>query len=64
MATSGPDPKSVLIGLQDKGTRVRSGNTGVFNPLIRWQALEQDSLPSLRSYLGARSNFTFSRSIA
>jgi photosystem II stability/assembly factor-like uncharacterized protein len=31
MATSGADPKSVLIGLQDNGTRIRSGNTGVFN---------------------------------
>ena len=31
MATSGVDPKSVLIGLQDNGTRIRSGNTGVFN---------------------------------
>lgn len=31
MATSGSDPKSVLIGLQDNGTRIRSGNTGVFN---------------------------------
>jgi photosystem II stability/assembly factor-like uncharacterized protein len=31
MATSGADPTSVLIGLQDNGTRIRSGNTGVFN---------------------------------
>jgi photosystem II stability/assembly factor-like uncharacterized protein len=31
MATSGSDPKSVLVGLQDNGTRIRSGNTGVFN---------------------------------
>jgi photosystem II stability/assembly factor-like uncharacterized protein len=31
MATSGADPKSVLIGLQDNGTRIRSGNTSVFN---------------------------------
>lgn len=31
MATSGADPKSVLVGLQDNGTRIRSGNTGVFN---------------------------------
>jgi photosystem II stability/assembly factor-like uncharacterized protein len=31
MATSGTDPKSVLVGLQDNGTRIRSGNTGVFN---------------------------------
>ena len=31
MATSGTDPKSVLIGLQDNGTRIRFGNTGVFN---------------------------------
>ena len=31
MATSGADPRSVLIGLQDNGTRIRSGNTGVFN---------------------------------
>jgi photosystem II stability/assembly factor-like uncharacterized protein len=31
MGTSGADPKSVLVGLQDNGTRIRSGNTGVFN---------------------------------
>jgi photosystem II stability/assembly factor-like uncharacterized protein len=31
MATSGSDPKSVLIGLQDNGTRIRVGNTSVFN---------------------------------
>jgi len=31
MATSGADPKSVLIGLQDNGTRIRVGNTGTFN---------------------------------
>jgi photosystem II stability/assembly factor-like uncharacterized protein len=31
MATSGADPKSVLVGLQDNGTRIRSGNTSVFN---------------------------------
>ncbi|MDB5907277.1 MAG: hypothetical protein JWP34_1391 [Massilia sp.] len=31
MATSGADPKSVLIGLQDNGTRIRSGSTSVFN---------------------------------
>ena len=31
MATSGADPKSVLIGLQDNGTRIRVGNTSVFN---------------------------------
>jgi photosystem II stability/assembly factor-like uncharacterized protein len=31
MATSGTDPKSVLIGLQDNGTRIRQGNTSVFN---------------------------------
>ncbi|TFW33626.1 WD40/YVTN/BNR-like repeat-containing protein [Massilia horti] len=31
MATSGADPKSVLVGMQDNGTRIRSGNTGVFN---------------------------------
>lgn len=31
MGTSGSDPKSVLVGLQDNGTRIRSGNTGVFN---------------------------------
>ena len=31
MATSGTDPKSVLVGLQDNGTRIRSGNTGTFN---------------------------------
>jgi photosystem II stability/assembly factor-like uncharacterized protein len=31
MATSGADPRSVLIGLQDNGTRIRSGSTGVFN---------------------------------
>lgn len=31
MATSGTDPKSVLVGLQDNGTRIRSGNTSTFN---------------------------------
>lgn len=31
MATSGADPKSVLVGLQDNGTRIRVGNTSVFN---------------------------------
>ncbi len=31
MATSGVDPKSVLVGLQDNGTRIRSGNTSTFN---------------------------------
>ncbi len=31
MATSGSDPKSVLVGLQDNGTRIRVGNTSVFN---------------------------------
>jgi photosystem II stability/assembly factor-like uncharacterized protein len=31
MATPGSDSKEVLIGLQDNGTRLRSGNTGVFN---------------------------------
>ena len=31
MASSGTDPKSVLIGLQDNGTRIRSGNTSTFN---------------------------------
>jgi photosystem II stability/assembly factor-like uncharacterized protein len=31
MGTSGADPRSVLVGLQDNGTRIRSGNTGVFN---------------------------------
>lgn len=31
MATPGSDPKEVLIGLQDNGTRIRSGNTSVFN---------------------------------
>ncbi|MBI3349666.1 MAG: hypothetical protein HY020_20955 [Burkholderiales bacterium] len=31
MATSGADPKSVLIGLQDNGTRIRVGNTSTFN---------------------------------
>ena len=31
MATSGADPRSVLVGLQDNGTRIRSGNTSVFN---------------------------------
>jgi photosystem II stability/assembly factor-like uncharacterized protein len=31
MGTSGADPSSVLIGLQDNGTRIRSGSTSVFN---------------------------------
>lgn len=31
MATSGADPNSVLVGLQDNGTRIRVGTTGVFN---------------------------------
>jgi photosystem II stability/assembly factor-like uncharacterized protein len=31
MATAGDDPKSVLIGLQDNGTRIRQGNTSIFN---------------------------------
>lgn len=31
MATSGANPRSVLVGLQDNGTRIRQGNTSVFN---------------------------------
>jgi photosystem II stability/assembly factor-like uncharacterized protein len=31
MATPAADPKEVLVGLQDNGTRIRSGNTSVFN---------------------------------
>lgn len=31
LATSGKDPKSVLIGLQDNGTRIRVGNTSTYN---------------------------------
>ncbi|MGZ5199140.1 MAG: WD40/YVTN/BNR-like repeat-containing protein [Telluria sp.] len=31
MATPGSDTKEVLVGLQDNGTRIRSGNTSVFN---------------------------------
>jgi photosystem II stability/assembly factor-like uncharacterized protein len=31
MATPGSDSTEVLVGLQDNGTRIRSGNTSVFN---------------------------------
>ncbi|TFV93869.1 hypothetical protein E4K72_19185 [Oxalobacteraceae bacterium OM1] len=31
MATAGDNPASVLIGLQDNGTRIRQGNTSIFN---------------------------------
>jgi photosystem II stability/assembly factor-like uncharacterized protein len=31
MATPGSDPKTVLVGLQDNGTRIRASGTSVFN---------------------------------